>query len=254
MIPISLPAGTQRIIDKLDELLHATYGAPEHLLENKEDPLDEAVYIILSFQTNLNRLKAVWRELRTAFPSWETLAEASDEDLADVIRPGGLHVQKARTIGKLLRAVRSETGSYSLGKLRKMKTSEADRFLTRLPGLSWKGARCVLLYSLGRRVLPVDVNTFRIFARVGILPPDSVYRRRALHDGLQEATPPAIRKRFHINLVVHGQTTCRPRPLCGHCPAQLICKKVGVPRRQQLPRSSRRTSTPNVSFAPSVTR
>ncbi len=111
-----------------------------------------------------------------------------------------------------------------------MDDEEAERILTRLPGLSWKGGRCVLLYSLGRAVFPVDGNTFRIFKRVGVLSSSSVYRRRALHDGLQRAVEPSRRKPFHINLVVHGQRTCVPgRPRCSTCVARGMCAMSGVP-------------------------
>ena len=43
-----------------------------------------------------------------------------------------------------------------------MNDADGERLLMRLPGLSWKGARCILLYSLRRDVFPVDGNTFRV--------------------------------------------------------------------------------------------
>ncbi len=130
----------------------------------------------------------------------------------------------------LLKVTKQETGTYSLDVLRNMEDDEAERFLTRLPGLSWKAARCVLLYSLGRDVFPVDGNTFRIFKRAGVLARGSVYRRRGLHDGLQDAVEASRRKSFHVNLVVHGQRTCLPRrPLCSSCLARSICPMCGVP-------------------------
>ena len=210
---------------KLDRLLDRAYGAPTADLDNKSDPLDEAVYIILSFQTDLARTKNVWRELRSALPTWEDLDKAPVQDVARVLRPGGLHEQKARTIKRLLRAIKQRAGHLSLDLLREMDDRAAERFLTRLPGLSWKGARCVLLYSLDRAVFPVDGNTFRILQRVGVLPPNSVYRRRGLHDALQLAVAAPHRKRFHVNLVVHGQRTCLPlRPRCDECGARSICE------------------------------
>jgi adenine-specific DNA glycosylase len=58
----------------------------------------------------------------------------------------------------------------------------------------------------------------------------SVYRRRGLHDGLQDAVDPSRRKSFHINLVVHGQRTCLPRhPRCSICVARNMCAMQGVP-------------------------
>jgi len=217
-------------LQKLDRILDKFYGAPEGELDNKQDPLEEAVYIILSFQTNLERVKQVWTQLRQAFRSWEDLARAPIRRVARVLRVGGLQEQKARTIKNLLKAVEAHADGFSLGWLQDIEDKEAERILMRLPGLSRKGARCVLLYSLNRLVFPVDGNTFRILKRVGVLSSSSVYRRRPLHDGLQHVVEPSRRKPFHINLVVHGQRTCLPlRPRCFACVARGMCAMSGVP-------------------------
>lgn len=229
-IRFRLRDGAKRTLQELDRLLYDEYGAPEADLYNKADPLDEAVYIVLSFQTNLDRFKLVWEQLRAAFPMWEKLAQAPLSQVVKALRVGGLQEQKARAIKKLLKMTKQETGAYSLDFLRGMEDDEAERFLTRLPGLSWKAARCVLLYSLGKDVFPIDVNTFRIFKRTGVISRGSVYRRRDLHDGLQDAVEVSRRKPFHINLVVHGQRTCLPRrPRCPSCPVRGICAMRGVP-------------------------
>lgn len=216
---------------KLDRVLDSFYGAPEAELDNKADPLEEAIYIILSFQTDLGRFKRVWTRLRQEFPSWDDLDRARLRNVVRVLELGGLQDQKARAIKRLLKAIMAKTGDFSLEWLREMNNEEAEFALTKLPGLSLKGARCVLLYSLDRAVFPVDGNTFRILKRVGILPASSVYRRRALHDVLQKAVEAARRKPFHVNLVVHGQRTCLPhRPRCCDCPARSLCAMRGVSR------------------------
>ena len=223
------PGGRKRL-RLLDGLLDAAYGAPETVLGNQMDALDEAVYIILSFQTDLSRFRETWQSLRSAYPRWEDAAGASVDEIAAVLRAGGLHRQKARSIKRLLKAVRAGFGQLSLDALREMGDVDAERVLTRLPGLSWKGARCVLLYSLQRAVFPVDGNTFRIFRRVGVIPRSAVYRRRSLHDALQAAVPADRRRPYHVNLVVHGQRACLPSsPLCRSCLARYACQRRGVP-------------------------
>lgn len=239
---LRLSRRARSLLEQLDRVLDATYGTPEADLDNKSDPLDEAIYIILSFQTDLDRFKRVWRQLRQTFPSWEDLIRAPIQRVAKTLRIGGLHDQKARTIKNLLKIVSARTGECSLEWLRDLSDEDAEHALRNLPGLSWKGARCVMLYSLGRSTFPVDANTFRIFKRVGILSPSSVYRRRALHDSLQHAVEPSRRKAFHINLVVHGQRTCLPRrPLCSKCTARRFCAMRGVPDGiRRAARASRR--------------
>lgn len=222
------PGAVERLAD-IDAVLDAAYGTPEAELGNKPDPLDEAIYIILSFQTDLARFSSTWSRLRTAYPSWDALEHAAARDVARILRDGGLHRQKTRTIRRLLAEVRRVAGEHSLDLLRALNDEDAERLLTRLPGLSWKAARCVLLYSLDREVLPIDSNTFRILKRTGVLSRRAVYRRRSLHDAIQAAVPAPRRRALHVNLVVHGQRTCLPRaPECACCPLNADCPKVGL--------------------------
>jgi endonuclease-3 len=215
---------------RIDEILAGAYGTPEAQLGNKDDPLDEAIYVILSFQTNLRRFSLTWSALRTAFPSWDMLERAPVRQIARVLREGGLQRQKARTLKKLLPAVRQVAGQLSLDLLRVKTDVEAERILLRLPGFSWKAARCVLLYSLRRDVFPVDGNTFRILKRLRILSASAVYRRRELHDAVQAVVPPVRRRSLHVNLVIHGQRICLPRaPRCSECALLAMCPREGLP-------------------------
>lgn len=224
-----LRPGAVKRLATVDAALDAAYGTPEAVLGNKPDPLDEAIYIILSYQTDLARFSSTWSRLCAAYPSWAAIERASTRDVARTLHDGGLHRQKACTIRRLLRKVREVAGELSLDLLRSMDDEDAERLLTRLPGLSWKAARCVLLYSLGRNVLPIDSNTFRILKRTGILSRRAVYRRRSLHDLIQDAVPAYRRRALHVNLVVHGQRTCLPRhPRCTHCPLVADCPQAGL--------------------------
>jgi len=240
------PHGRKRLHD-LDRLLHEAYGAPESVLGNQVDPLDEAIYIILSFQTDLPRFKETWQKLRSAFPSWRDVEQASVHKVAAALRSGGLHRQKARAIKRLLRAVRRRFGRLSLDSLREMADAEAEQVLTHLPGISWKGARCILMYSLDRKVFPIDGNTFRVLRRIGVIPVSSVYRRLSLHDAVQDAIAPEQRRRYHVNLVVHWQEVCLPqRPRCRGCPAATVCPRRGL-RSQRSDTVASRAEPPNLA-------
>jgi endonuclease III len=222
------PRAKQRL-RQLGNLLHHAYAAPERDLGNKADPLDEAIYITLTLQTDLARAALSWRRLKAAFPRWDAAETARAAQIATVIRDGGLQHQKARSIKRLLAHVRRFANELSLRRLRDMSDADAERVLVSLPGFSWKTARCVMLYSLNRDTFPVDSNTFRILKRVGILAPSAVYRRRSLHDALQKAVSPTERRAFHVNLVVHGQRTCLPRaPRCDDCIARGCCASAAA--------------------------
>jgi endonuclease-3 len=247
-----LRPGSVKRLHHIDRALATAYGTPETDLGNKSDPLDEAIYIILSFQTDLARFGLTWSRLRTTYQSWETVERASPREVARILREGGLYRQKTRTIQSLLAEVRAAAGELSLDLLRGMDQDHAERFLTRLPGLSWKGARCVLLYSLGHDVLPIDSNSFRILKRTGVIASEAVYRRRATHDAIQDAVPAHRRRSLHVNLVVHGQRTCLPRgPKCERCPLTADCPKVGLPSvtRHRARWLSARTGRPRANAA-----
>jgi endonuclease III len=223
--------GSRVELHKLEGTLQKAYGAPQSSLGNKRNPLNEAIYIILSYQTNLSRSKLIWGRLRSSFPRWNELETARTSHLMRVLLEGGLQRQKAREIKALLRAVRKLFGKLSLNSLRKEPDEQVERVLTQLPGLSWKGARCVMLYALGRKVFPVDINTVRILKRAGIIRADAVYRRKSFHDALQAAVPESVRNRFHVNLVVHGQRTCLPKnPRCESCAIRTTCPRIGLPK------------------------
>ena len=210
--------------------LHSAHGSDEVALGNQADPLDQAIYTLLGFQTDVPRQRAVWGMLKDTFPEWEQLERAKAHQVAAVIKPAGLHRQKARVILSLLSSVRREAGELSLDQLRSMDDAQAEHFLLRLPGMSWKGARCVLLYALDRAVFPVDVNTFRIFKRTRLITPTEIYRRKYVHDSLQRAVPAELRRPLHVNLVHHGRQVCRPRgPACSNCPLSRMCPKVDIP-------------------------
>jgi endonuclease III len=233
-----LKRGAVERLVRIDHVLAESYGTPERDLDNKDDPLDEAIYIILSLQTDLTRLRGTWSRLRRYYPTWAALLRTPTSSVAATLREGGLHWQKARTIRRLLAEVQHLAGSLSLDLLRSMDDECAERLLTHLPGLSWKAARCVLLYSLGRDMFPVDSNTFRILKRAGVLRASAVYRRRRLHDELQNAVVPVRRRAFHVNLVIHGQRVCLPRiPNCSGCPILPMCPRVGMEAGSPAPTS-----------------
>lgn len=62
-----------------------------------------------------------------------------------------------------------------------MDVDQAEVELGALPGLDVKGSRCVLLYSLGRAVFPVDLNTFRFMLRYGMEVSISISRCHAAY-------------------------------------------------------------------------
>lgn len=204
--------------------LASRYGEPSRSrlpLGNKRDPLDELIYILLTVQTQYG-VDGVWDALKSRFPTWGHVLRAREESLRRVIEPLGLSQQRARRIRIVLRAVRDEMGTLSLRRLRRMETADAEAFLTSLPGVGLKVARCVLMYSCGHDVLPVDAHVFRVSKRIGLIPHDVSWTDA--HEAIQGAVPLVDRYSLHVNLVRLGRDLCGARvPQCDSCPVVRMC-------------------------------
>ena len=74
----SLLPGAKERLSIIDRLLKEIHETPESTLGNKSAALDEAIYIILSFQTDLPRAAAMWSRLRAAYATWDELTSSSE--------------------------------------------------------------------------------------------------------------------------------------------------------------------------------
>jgi len=201
------------------ELLAQRYRNPRH--GNKRDPLDELVYIILSTKTGEAVFRGIYRDLEKAFPSWDDVHGRRIGEFHRILAPGGLSSLKAYQLLGIFSALRREFGRVTLAPLRAMPDDEAERFLTSLPGVGKKVAKCVLMYSLERQVLPVDVHTHRVAMRLGLA---AKLRPDTSQDLIEAQVPAPLRYGFHVNAVAHGRAVCLPRkPMCGACVLRECC-------------------------------
>lgn len=209
-----------RLLRKVVRRLRASYTFDR--LGNLDDPLDELVYIVLSTRTREEVFQRTYAQLRRRFPTWEMASRARYSTLERLLEPAGLSRKKARWLKNLLREIRVREGKISLHRLERMSDEAAETYLTSLPGIGVKTARCVLMYSLGRQVFPVDANVRRLLERLELLPPDVHYHY--VHDVAQEMVPASIRSDLHIYSMIHGRVTCLPRvPRCGSCVLNDLC-------------------------------
>lgn len=211
----------ERVLRSMDETLRRTYRSPRH--HNESDPLAELVLIMLSGRTPERRYLVTFRELRDRYPTWEGLLAAPPDKLASIIRYCGLEKRKAADLKLALTAVSEEFGELSLDGLTGWDDRRAEKFLTSLPGVGLKSARCILMYSLDRQVFPIDVHVWRVLKRVGLVEGGRVPMGRQ-ENAVQDLIPPSLRYSLHVNLVSHGRETCRPQnPACEQCPILEHC-------------------------------
>lgn len=209
-------------IDRVERLLSATYG--RKAWHRHADPLSELVATILSQHTSDRNTAAAFSSLRRRFPTWEEVRDAEVLHVEDTIRSGGLGRIKAPRIQQVLGAVAEKFGRLSLDDLKTMETADALAFLLDLPGVGPKTAACVLLFSLGRPILPVHTHVHRVALRLGLLPEGT---SAATAHGMLTTLVGDDRDRvyaFHMNAIAHGRKICRARiPICGSCPLQECC-------------------------------
>ncbi|MGQ9697911.1 MAG: endonuclease III domain-containing protein [Armatimonadota bacterium] len=201
-------------------MLEETHGRP--VWKRRADPLDELILTVLSQKTSDANSRRAFASLKTRFPTWEDAAVASVDELEDAIRPAGLAPQKAPRILGILREIAARERAYSLHRLEQMPTDEAVRYLTSLHGVGLKTAACVLMFSLGRPVLPVDTHVHRVSLRLGLVPRGSSADQA--HHILQRLYPEDERYPVHINMIRHGREVCTARsPRCNACPLLSGC-------------------------------
>ena len=207
-------------IEEVIELLEQEYGPGKW--QPDRDPIDVLIGTILSQNTSDANSGRAFASLKASFDSWEAVASAPAEHIAQVIQSGGLSQIKAVRIKQALEQIEKEQGRISLDSLKSKSMAEAEDYLMRLPGVGHKTARCVLLFSLGKPSLPVDTHVFRVAKRLGLI--DSGVSIEKAPSLLQEQIPPSKVYQFHIHMIEHGRRICHARqPRCSRCILKRYC-------------------------------
>jgi endonuclease III len=205
--------GTRRVL-KIASALEEYLGRPQPS-RRKSRPLDSLIATLLSQNTNDRNSYRAWLSLKREYPTWETVHAAPTRNVAHAIEVGGLKNQKARRIKAILRSILREHGTFSLDFLKSMSDEEAMDYLLAMKGVGSKTAACVLVFSLGRDVFPVDTHIHRICNRLGLVKTKSADET---FDAMKELVPAGHGYPFHVNLIQYGRQTCRAvNPLCGQC-------------------------------------
>lgn len=205
---------------RISTILHSIYRSPRH--NNKTDPLDELIFIILSQMTTYWSFERVFDRLKRVAPKWENVRAMPLGRLRKVIKDAGLSNQKAPRIKAILKKLHTDFGAATLEPLRRMRSAEAEAYLKSLPGVQAKTAKCVLMYSLGRKVLPVDTHVLRVARRLGFTNATVISDR--VHQEMEAIFLPSDRYRFHVNALAHGRSVCMARdPKCDVCVLSSRC-------------------------------
>lgn len=206
--------------------LRSCFGRPDP--PERKPPLDELIRTILSQNTNDKNRDRAFDALKARCPRLRDARSLPPGELAQIIAPAGLGPTKSERIHDLLEHIYGN-GRKGLPDLCSMDPMEGLEYLTRFKGVGPKTAACVLLFSCGAPVFPVDTHIYRVAGRLGLLPAGA--DRIRAHEVLGSVFRPEHYLELHLNMIRLGRGTCRPRrPDCGRCPLAERCPSAETGR------------------------
>lgn len=194
--------------------------------ESATPVLDQLVWFLLSTRTTVENCEVAFRALREAFPGgWGQVAAAPESALHAPLRPAGLFRARARNLVAALGAIGERFGEVSLEALRGWRDRDIEAFLTSLPGVGLKVARCTMLFGLGRPAFAVDAHIWRVTRRLGWHAFRVGAPSAAGADFLDRLIPDGVDVRsLHVNLIRLGREFCPAgEPRCAGCPLAPFC-------------------------------
>jgi endonuclease-3 len=180
------------------------YDSPFHLL----------IAVILSAQCTDKRVNMHTPVIFKRFPKPEDLAEASFEEVYELIKSISFPNNKAKHLIGMATKLVSDFDSIV--------PSEVDQLET-LPGVGRKTANVIASVIYDKPVIAVDTHVFRVSRRIGLSDGTTV---EAVEKDLTKGFAPELRGKAHHWLILHGRYVCTARkPKCQDCGLCDICRE-----------------------------
>jgi endonuclease-3 len=177
-----------------------------------QNPYQLVVAVILSAQCTDKRVNMHTPAFFLRFPSPELLAQASFEEVFDLIKSISFPNNKARHLIGMAKMLVSEFGGVV--------PSEVSQ-LERLPGVGRKTANVVASIVYDKPVIAVDTHVFRVSHRLGFSGGKTPLE---VEKDLNRLIPLEERAIAHHWLILHGRYICTARnPKCAACPIREFC-------------------------------
>lgn len=177
-----------------------------------KNPYQLIVAVILSAQCTDKRVNMHTPAFFLRFPEPGMLAEASFEEVLELIKSISFPNNKARHLIGMARMLVSDFGGVV--------PSEVEQ-LEQLPGVGRKTANVVASIIYNKPVIAVDTHVFRVSHRLGF---SSGKTPLEVEKDLSRIIPMEERAIAHHWLILHGRYICTARnPKCGACPINAFC-------------------------------
>ena len=173
---------------------------------------------ILSAQCTDKRVNMVTPALFARYPDAHALAQASQEDVEELVRTTGFFRNKAKNLIAMARAlVADHDGQVP-------RTMEA---LQGLPGVGRKTANVILGNAYGINVgVTVDTHVGRLSVRLGLTRETDPVK---VEQALMPLFPRESWAMLSHLLIFHGRRVCDARrPRCGACVLADLCPSAGI--------------------------
>ena len=177
------------------------------------------VSVRLAAQCTDARVNVVVEKLYEKYPTVDALAEASPEEIEEIVRPCGLGKSKARDISACMRILKEQHGG---------KVPDDFNALLKLPGVGRKSANLIMGDVFGKPAIVTDTHCIRLCNRIGLV--DNIKEPKKVEMALWKIIPPEEGSDFCHRLVYHGRDVCtaRTKPYCDRCCLEDICRKNGI--------------------------
>ena len=185
------------------------------------NPYQLLVAVILSAQCTDKRVNIVTPALFEAFPTPDSLAAATPDEVFPYIKSVTFPNNKTKSlIGMARRLVENFGGDVP---------SDIDSLVT-LPGVGRKTANVILSVVYDKPAMAVDTHAFRVSNRIG-LTKDSP-NPYATEKTLVKNIPEEFVATAHHWLILHGRYVCTARnPHCDECGITAYCRHFAAQAR-----------------------
>lgn len=181
---------------------------------NYENPYELLVSVILSAQCTDKRINQITPALFNAYPTPESMAKATVDDIFSYIKSVSYPNNKARNLHGMSRTLVEEFNS-------EVPSDLTD--LLKIPGVGRKTANVIRSVIFGQSAMAVDTHVFRVSERIGLTTKSK--NPRQTEETLVRYIPSELIGKAHHWLILHGRYVCKARrPDCLNCGLTEMCR------------------------------